>query len=69
MERTKVVIRKLPPSIADADVRELVDSTNVKYNWFNFVQGKTRCTLLSHILSALHSMLQSRPHLCLVKHT
>ncbi|KAK9902689.1 hypothetical protein WJX75_002864 [Coccomyxa subellipsoidea] len=48
MERTKVVIRKLPPSIVNADVRELVDSTSAKYNWYSFVQGKTSVKRVVH---------------------
>jgi len=42
MERTKVVVRKLPPNVAEADVRELVKNTGTKYDFFSFVQGKTR---------------------------
>jgi hypothetical protein len=41
--RTKVVVRKLPPSVAEADVRQLVDAlAGGQYTWFSFVQGKTR---------------------------
>ena len=48
MERTKVVIRKLPPNVAEADVRDLVTKTAAKYTWFSFVQGKIRYTLYLH---------------------
>ena len=41
--RTKVVVRKLPPVMEEADARELVDSAaGGKYTWFSFVQGKIR---------------------------
>ena len=42
-------MRKLPPSIPEEDVRQLVESASGgRFSWFNFVQGKTRCSLLSH---------------------
>lgn len=44
--RTKVVVRKLPPVMDEADVRELVDSaTGGSHTWFSFVQGKIRQVL------------------------
>lgn len=64
MERTKVVIRKLPPSIVDADVRELVDSTSAKYNWYSFVQGKTRCAAVPATLSFPCCSLYLKATLC-----
>ena len=42
-DRTKVVIRNLPPLLQEADVRALVkDGFQDKVTWFYFVQGKLR---------------------------
>ncbi|BDA51330.1 probable regulator of nonsense transcripts 3A at N-terminal half [Coccomyxa sp. Obi] len=48
MERTKVVIRKLPPNVAEDDVRDLVNKIAAKYTWFSFVQGKTSVRRVVH---------------------
>ncbi|CAL8466315.1 g5851 [Coccomyxa elongata] len=48
MERTKVVIRKLPPNVAEADIRDLVNKTASKYTWFSFVQGKVSVRRVVH---------------------
>lgn len=43
MDKRKVVIRKLPPSASEADVREVVDkAAKGMYTWFSFVPGKAR---------------------------
>jgi hypothetical protein len=43
MDKKKVVVRKLPPNVAERDVIDLVDkSAGGKYSWFKFVQGKSR---------------------------
>lgn len=43
-DRTKVVIRNLPPLLTEADARALVDESGFKdrATWFHFVQGKSR---------------------------
>ncbi|KAK9812741.1 hypothetical protein WJX72_002893 [[Myrmecia] bisecta] len=39
--RTKVVVRKLPPALKEADFLEVVNkSWEGRYRWFSFVQGK-----------------------------
>lgn len=53
MERTKVIVRKLPPNVAEADVRDLVNNTGIKYDWFSFVQGKTRYSSASNLYTYL----------------
>lgn len=41
--RSKVVVRKLPPSIAEDEVRGAIDAVcQGKYDWFSFVPGKVR---------------------------
>lgn len=52
-------MRKLPPSIPEEEVRQLVQTASGgRFSWFNFVQGKTRC-------ASIHSkliLIQNIPH-------
>ncbi len=42
-ERTKIVIRKLPPLMDEADLKAEVDSVAAdQYGWFVFYPGKIR---------------------------
>ena len=41
-DRTKVVIRNLPPLLQEADALALAEGFQDKVTWFNFVQGKQR---------------------------
>ncbi|CAI9101532.1 OLC1v1038875C1 [Oldenlandia corymbosa var. corymbosa] len=42
LDRTKVVLRHLPPSISQSSLMEQVDSRfSGRYNWFSFFPGKT----------------------------
>ena len=43
LERSKVVVRKLPPLIDEAELRSEIDNVAAdQYNWFSFVPGKIR---------------------------
>ena len=43
VERTKVIVRKLPPLLPEADFQAAVDEVcQGKYNWFSYVPGKLR---------------------------
>ena len=52
-------MRKLPPSISEEEVRQLVQTASGgRFSWFSFVQGKTRC-------ASIHSkliLMQNIPH-------
>ena len=50
VERTKVVVRKLPPLMSEAELRDEVDSVAAdQYDWLSFVPGKVRCVDRLHI--------------------
>ena len=52
-------MRKLPPSIPEEEVRQLVQTASGgRFSWFSFVQGKTRC---ANIHSKL-ILMQNMPH-------
>lgn len=48
LERTKVVVRKLPPLMSEAELLEELDSVAAnQYDWLSFVPGKVRCEIIS----------------------
>ena len=50
LERTKVVVRKLPPLMSEAEFRDEVDSVAAdQYDWLSFLPGKVRCVECPHI--------------------
>jgi hypothetical protein len=57
-ERTKVVVRGLPPTLTEEALREAIDKVIAgKYNWFSYYVGKVRWGSLqdSSVISALQS--------------
>ncbi len=45
--RNKVVVRKLPPGISQEEVQAAIDTVcQGKYDWFTFVPGKVRYTVV-----------------------
>ncbi len=48
--RNKVVVRKLPPGISQEEVQAAIDAVcQGKYDWFTFVPGKVRYTVVKKI--------------------
>ena len=43
-EKTKVVVRKLPPAMTEAMFKQVLDSNvaSDRYTWFSYYQGKAR---------------------------
>lgn len=57
--RSKVVVRKLPPGIAEVEVRAAIDAVSQgKHDWFSFVPGKVRCGVHMQ-LACMHLTLSS----------
>lgn len=61
LDRTKVVLRHLPPAISQATLMEQIDvAFSGRYNWVSFRPGKGRLGFFlfgfwSNILRCLHS--------------
>jgi regulator of nonsense transcripts 3 len=52
--RSKVVVRNLPPLLPGSEFKAVVDTiASDAYDWFYFVQGKTRCERVFHTHKSL----------------
>ena len=56
MPRTKVVVRNLPPDLAEETFREAVDASGFRgrYGWFDYVRGKTKVKLTTPTIAYIN---------------
>ena len=61
--RNKVVVRKLPPGISQEEVQAAIDIVcQGKYDWFTFVPGKVRYTVVRKLSPKKQVPLTAQGH-------